>query len=191
MTIADTDALIVVDVQQDFCPGGSLAVAEGDQVVAPINQLAPRFSTVVFTRDWHPADHCSFADTPEFVDGSWPPHCVRDTPGAAFHEALSVPDDALIISKATESDKEAYSGFDGTALVDTLRAKGVTRVYVCGLATDYCDKATALDAIKAGFEVFLIEDACRAVDIPPGSATQALDEMQAAGVRLVQSGDLT
>jgi nicotinamidase/pyrazinamidase len=121
---------------------------------------------------------------------SWPPHCIRDTEGAAFHGALDIPPDALIVSKATTVEPDAYSGFDGTNLAETLRARGVRRVFVCGLATDYCVKATALDAINAGFETVLIEDACRAVDNPPGTGAAALEAMEQAGVVRMQSSDL-
>lgn len=184
------DALIVVDVQNDFCPGGALEVAGGDAVVPLINALLPRFSTRVFTRDWHPAEHCSFSAEPSFTDGSWPKHCIADTPGAAFHPDLEVPDDAHIVSKATEVDTEAYSGFQGTALAERLRARGIERVFVCGLATDYCVLQTALDAHSAGFDTFVIEDACRGVDNPPGTAAEALNTMEAAGIRRIGTGDL-
>ena len=191
MKIEPSDALIVVDVQNDFCPGGALGVTDGDAVVPLINALLPRFSTKVFTRDWHPADHCSFADEPAFEDGSWPVHCVADTPGAAFYPDLAVPDDAHIVSKATEPDKEAYSGFQDTPLAERLRARGIERLFVCGLATDYCVKQTALDGHSAGFDTVVLEDACRGVDNPPGSAAKALDEMAATGIERMRSGDLS
>lgn len=189
--VKNTDALIVVDVQQDFCPGGALAVAEGDRIVPGINALSHRFSIRAFTRDWHPAGHCSFSAAPQFVDKSWPPHCVAETPGAHFHPALDVPGDAIVINKGTDALKEAYSGFDGTSLAETLRAHRVRRVFICGLATDYCVKATALDAIKNGFDTYVIEDLCRGVDIPAGSALAAIDAMRAAGATICRSGDLT
>ena len=153
------DALIIVDVQNDFCPGGALAVAEGDAVVPVLNALAPRFGTIVATRDWHPADHRSFAAQ----GGPWPSHCVAATPGADFHPALDRAVVDLVVEKATRSDQEAYSGFDGTDLAAQLRARGVRRVYVGGLALDYCVDATALDARKAGFETWVIRDATRPV----------------------------
>lgn len=189
--IQPTDALIVVDVQNDFCPGGALAVAEGDAVVPLINGLVARFRVRVFTRDWHPPDHCSFADDPQFVDGSWPVHCVCDTPGAAFHPGLAVPDDAIVVNKATDREPDSYSGFDGTALADQLRAEGVERVFVLGLATDYCVKATALDAHAAGFDVYVLTDACRAVDNPPGTGAAALAEMERAGVVCINSVEVS
>jgi len=190
MQLEPSDALIVVDVQRDFCPGGALAVADGDAVVPVINRLTPLFTRCVFTRDWHPANHCSFSEDPQWRDGSWPSHCVQDTPGAEFHPDLRIPNDALIISKAARSDAEAYSAFDGTGLDAELRGMGVRRVFVCGLATDYCVKATALDAADKAFDVVVIDDACRSVDYPPGSAAQAMDEMQGAGVVVCASGDV-
>lgn len=184
------DALIVVDVQNDFCPGGALAVSEGDRIVPGINALLPRFGTRVFTRDWHPADHCSFSDEPKFVDKSWPPHCVAESSGAQFHPALKVPKDAVVIDKGTDPSKEAYSGFDGTTLADTLRTRGIHRVFVCGLATDYCVKATALDANQNGFQTIVIDDLCRGVNIPPGSADAAINDMKHADVQITRSGEI-
>jgi nicotinamidase/pyrazinamidase len=190
MNIEPCDALVVVDVQNDFCPGGALAAQDGDAVAPLINRLTPRFRQCAFTRDWHPENHCSFSETPEFVDKSWPVHCVADTPGAAFHAELRVPETAIIQNKGTEPDKEAYSGFDNTPLAERLRERGVTRLFVCGLATDYCVKATALDGLREGFEVVLIEDACRGVDNPPGTAREAVQAMKKAGVQVRQSEDL-
>ncbi len=182
------DALIVVDVQNDFCPGGALAVPEGDLVVPIVNALSPRFDTVVFTRDWHPADHCSFGTPPNYVDGSWPSHCVADSPGAHFHPALSIPEGAYIVSKGVDPAREAYSGFEGTGLDVWLRARGIQRVFICGLATDYCVKATALDAKRLGFDAGVVEDASRGV--APETTARAIDELRAAGVYFVTSGDL-
>lgn len=121
MNIEASDALIVVDVQNDFCPGGALAVAEGDTIIPLINAMAPRFSTVIFTRDWHPTDHCSFSDPPRFVDGSWLPHCIADSPGASLHAALNLPEGALFVDKGADPAKEACSDFEGTDLADRLR----------------------------------------------------------------------
>ncbi|HOZ49522.1 MAG TPA: nicotinamidase [Candidatus Hydrogenedentes bacterium] len=188
--IVSSDALIVTDIQRDFCPGGALAVAGGDEIVPMVNALVGKFRHVFYTRDWHPADHCSFADGPEFQDGSWPAHCVRDTPGAAFHPELAVAADAEIVSKATDSGREAYSSFQGTDLVHRLRARGVNRVFLCGIATDYCVKASALDAVSYGFEVMVVEDACRGVDVPTGSAAAAMEAMREAGAALCRAGDL-
>ncbi len=190
MQVSQTDALIVVDVQNDFCVGGALAVRDGDAVVPVINRISARFSRIFYTRDWHPANHCSFSDAPEFVDKSWPPHCVQDTPGAEFHPELYMPDDAVVISKAADPDRDAYSGFDGTDLAGQLRDAGIRRVFVCGLATDYCVRATVLDALSEGFEAVLVEDACRGVDIPAGNAAAAIEEMRKAGATVVHSGEI-
>jgi nicotinamidase/pyrazinamidase len=190
MNVRDTDAIVVVDVQNDFCTGGALAVEDADAIVPVINRLIDKFKHIVLTRDWHPENHVSFSDSPQFVDGSWPKHCVQDTPGASFHKDLVFPCDVEVVSKGTDPAKEAYSDFDDTGLEKILRGEGVTRIIVCGLATDYCVKATALDGIERGFEVVLVEDACRGVDNPKGTAAAALREMQTAGVTVVRSGDI-
>lgn len=184
----ETDALIVVDVQNDFCPGGALGVPEGDAVVPVINRTLPKFAHAVFTRDWHPADHCSFSDTPQFVDKSWPVHCVRDTPGAAYHADLQIPPNAIHIQKATTSGKEVYSAFGDTGLKETLEAQGVKRVFIAGLATDYCVKHTALDAVQAGFDAVVLFDACRG--IAEDSVDAALQEMKAVGVNIINTEEL-
>lgn len=188
MKVNENDALIVVDVQNDFCPGGALAVPNGDAVVRVINALQHKIDRVYFTRDWHPQDHCSFADEPEFVDQSWPTHCVQDSPGAEFHGDLRVPLDCPVISKGTDSEREAYSGFQGTDLTDQLRAAGVARVFVAGLATDFCVKATVLDALKNGFETVLVEDGCRGIS--DEGCKQAIQEMRSAGAILTHSGEV-
>jgi len=190
MKIRPTDALIVVDVQNDFCPGGALGVEEGHRVVPPINQIMPLFDHAAFTRDWHPENHCSFADPPEFTDGSWPPHSVADSPGAEFHGDLHVPTDAIVVSKGVDPDEEAYSGFSGTDLAEQLRRRKVERLFVCGLATDYCVKNTAIDGVGSKFDVLLVENACRGVNFPPGSAAEAVEEMKRRGVKTCYSGDL-
>ncbi len=189
MTIKEHDALIVIDIQNDFCPGGALGVEGGDGVVPIINQLMPLFEHVAFTRDWHPQDHCSFNQAPEFKDGSWPVHCVRYSPGAEFHGDLHVPLDAYIVNKATKPDRENYDGFDDSSLTEYLRQRGVTTVYLAGLATDYCIKHTALGAVKGGFLAFLVENACRGV--ADKTTRAAIEEMTRAGVVLCQSRDLT
>jgi len=188
MILEPTDALLVVDVQNDFCPGGALPVPGGDGVIPPLNRLIHRFETVIYSRDWHPDDHCSFSREPQFVDGSWPPHCVQDTPGAEFPFALRVPLDAVIDSKGTDSDREAYSAFQDTGLDELLKKKNIRRVFVGGLALDYCVKATALDARRAGYEVWVVEDATRAVS--PESGRQAIEELKSAGVHFCFSGEL-
>jgi len=178
------DALIVVDVQRDFCPGGALAVPEGDRVVPVINRLLHRpWRLRVATRDWHPSNHCSFREQ----GGPWPSHCVAESPGAAFHPDLDLSRVDWVVSKATAPEAEAYSGFQGTDLASRLRERGVTRVFVCGLATDYCVKQTALDARRAGFETVVLEDASRGVDVRPGDTERALEELRAAGVQVLSS----
>lgn len=182
------DALLIVDVQNDFLPGGALAVPDGDAVIAPLNEWIARFSQqglpVFATRDWHPPEHCSFRDQ----GGPWPPHCVAGSPGAEFAAKLQLPPDARIISKAVTAREEAYSGFQGTALGAQLKKSGCARVIIGGLATDYCVQATALDARAAGFEVLVLRDAVRAVDVSAGDGERALREMQAQGVQMISGG---
>jgi nicotinamidase/pyrazinamidase len=180
------DALVVVDVQNDFCPGGALAVPDGDRVVPVLNRYAQRFADrgapVFASRDWHPARTTHF----KAYGGVWPPHCVQDTPGAALHSGLRLPAGATVVSKGTGADEDAYSCWqaraaDGTDLPTLLARRGIRRVFVGGLATDYCVKATALDARRAGLEVVVLEDAVRAVDVSAGDGDRALAEMAAAG----------
>lgn len=182
-TLGEGDALIVVDVQNDFLPGGSLAVPDGDAVLPVINACLARFAErklpVFATRDWHPADHGSF----HAQGGPWPPHCIGGTFGAAFPPALALPDGVQLVSKATQAERDAYSGFSGTDLAVRLAEEGVRRVFVAGLATDYCVLNTVLDALAAGFEAVLLEDAVRAVDVVPGDGAAALARMAAAGAR--------
>ena len=181
ITIDRTDALIVVDVQNDFLPGGSLAVPEGDRVVPVLNcyieTFAARALPVYATRDWHPTNHCSFAAQ----GGPWPPHCVAGSPGAAFASALKLPAQTMVVSKAVATDKDAYSGFEGTDLDERLRAQGVRRVFVGGLATDYCVLNTVRDARRLGYEVYLLTDAIRAVNMKPDDGQKAEKEMQRLG----------
>ncbi|EDZ48576.1 pyrazinamidase/nicotinamidase [Rhodobacterales bacterium Y4I] len=193
-----TQALIVVDVQNDFCPGGALAVPGGDEVVAPINAMMDRFDAVILTQDWHPAGHSSFAsahpgkapfDTVEMPYGPqvlWPDHCVQGTGGAAFHKDLRTDGD-LIIRKGFRPAIDSYSGFfendrtTPTGLEGYLRSRGITRLALAGLATDFCVAFTALDAARLGFEVTVDLSACRAIDLD-GSLQAALDQMKEAGV---------
>jgi len=183
----ERDAIILVDVQNDFCPGGALPVAEGDAVVPALNALLRRARVLaVATRDWHPPNHCSF--TPQ--GGPWPVHCVAGTPGADFHPALAMERVAHVISKATRPEEENYSDFQGTDLANLLRKRGIRRVFVGGLATDYCVKATALDAVKHGFETTVLEDAIRGVEVQPGDSARALEEMKRGGIRLLRTEDL-
>jgi len=182
-------ALIVVDVQNDFCPGGSLAVARGDEVVAPLNKLMREFldsaEPVFKTRDWHSAKTSHFAA----YGGTWPVHCVQGTRGAEFHPDLLDDPRITIISKGIDERADGYSGFDGTNLEQLLRDEGVDEVWVGGLATDYCVKHTVLDALHAGFKVRALADAMRPVNINPQDGEQAIREMQAAGAEIV--GDQT
>ncbi|UWQ58211.1 bifunctional nicotinamidase/pyrazinamidase [Leisingera caerulea] len=195
-----TQALIVVDVQNDFCPGGALAVPGGDEVVAPINAMMDRFDAVILTQDWHPAGHSSFAsahpgkspfETVEMPYGTqvlWPDHCVQGTEGAAFHKDLRTDGD-LIIRKGFRPAIDSYSGFyendkaTPTGLEGYLRSRGITRLTLAGLATDFCVAFTALDAARLGFEVTVDLAACRAIDLD-GSLQAALDQMKEAGIAL-------
>lgn len=178
------DALMVVDVQRDFLPGGSLAVPDGDKVVAPLNAYIAAFESqhlpIFMTRDWHPADHCSFKS----AGGPWPPHCVRDTPGAQWADGLEVISDARIVSKATDAAIEAYSGFSGTSLLALLRQLDVHRLFIGGLATDYCVHDSVLDARSRGFDVVVLADAVRGINAEPGDETRAIREMLANGATL-------
>jgi len=185
--VLPSDALIIVDVQNDFCPGGALPVPKGDEVVDPINSMISLFSFVVATQDWHPHNHISFRE----MGGPWPPHCVAGTWGAELHPRLKAEEISEFVKKGDKPDKEAYSGFDGTNLADILRSKGVERVFVCGLATDYCVKATVLDAIRNGFKTYVIVDAVRAVDVNPGDGERALEEMRMAGAILLNSEEIS
>jgi len=181
------DALLVVDVQNDFMPGGALGVRGGDEIVPEVNRLVRMFTRlglpIVFSRDWHPAGHCSFVEQ----GGPWPVHCVQKTEGAAFAGELDLPDNLEIISKATRSDRDAYSAFDGTGLDDKLTRLAVTRIFIVGLATDYCVLATVRDARRAGFEVVVVEDAVRAVNVHPDDGTRALEEIARLGADVVEA----
>ncbi|WP_075217141.1 bifunctional nicotinamidase/pyrazinamidase [Mongoliimonas terrestris] len=204
LVLLPTDALIVVDVQTDFCPGGALAVADGDAVVPVINRLAGHFRNVILTQDWHPAGHASFASshagmapfqTTEMPYGTqvlWPDHCVQGTPGAALHPDLSIPHAQLIIRKGYHPAVDSYSAFQEadrsthTGLAGYLRERGIARVFVVGLATDYCVGWTALDARTAGFDATVIEDATRGIGLD-GSMARAWEAMAAAGVGRMMS----
>lgn len=180
-------ALIVVDVQNDFCPGGSLAVAHGDQVVAPLNNLITQFldrgAPVFRTRDWHPASAKHFA----VYGGTWPVHCVQGTWGAEFHPDLLDDPRMTTISKGIDESADGYSGFDGTNLSQLLRGQAVEEVLVGGLATDYCVKHTVLDALREGFKVKALADAMRPVNLKPNDGEQAINEMSEAGAEIVGS----
>ncbi len=179
------DALLVVDMQNDFMPGGALGVHGGDQIIPEVNRLVETFIArrlpIVFSRDWHPPNHCSFKEQ----GGIWPTHCVRDTKGAAFTPGLSMPSDPSVVSKATKVDHEAYSAFDGTGLGELLTRLGSTRVFIVGLATDYCVLETVKDARREGFEVVVPEDGVRAVNVHPEDGSRALEEMAGLGARIL------
>jgi nicotinamidase/pyrazinamidase len=173
------EALIVVDFQNDFTPGGALGVPDGDQIAERVNELAadPRFELVIATRDWHPPGHSSFAER----GGPWPPHCLQDTEGAELHPALDRSRIDIVLEKGQDPETEGYSGFDGTRLEELLRERGVDRITLVGLATDYCVKNTALDALRAGFAVDVDSQGVRGVEVEEGDSERALDEMRKAG----------
>ena len=196
-----TQALIVIDMQNDFCPGGNLAVPHGDQIVAPINRLMDDFPTVILTQDWHPADHASFADNHDGAEPFsvtqmpygpqvlWPRHCVIGTPGAAFHRDLNVKRADMVLRKGFRAGIDSYSAFHEndhktrTGLAGYLRERGITQLSLVGLAHDFCVAWSAIDAAKLGFETRVIEDACRAIDMD-GSLAEARTAMRQAGVTL-------
>ena len=202
------EALIVVDVQNDFLPGGALAVPEGDQVIPVINRLMPGYELVVATQDWHPAEHESFAarhvghEPGDVINLHglqqilWPDHCVQHSPGASFAAALDVGPIKYVVRKGSDPEIDSYSGFfdngrrKATGLEQYLRDRGVDSVVVCGLATDYCVKFTALDALQLGLKVTLVRDAARGVDLQGGDVDRALEEITAAGGRIVESTEL-
>ena len=185
------DALIVVDVQNDFLPGGRLAVPQGDEVIPVLNRYIAAFKErrlpIYATRDWHPADHCSF----QAQGGPWPAHCVLDTKGARYAPGLQLPPEIVIISKDTEPDQNTYSGFQETDLAQRLKAQGVRRLFIGGLATDYCVLHTVKDGLAAGFEVMLLRDAIRAVNVAPEDGQQAEQEMLDAGAQAISWEDIT
>ena len=201
-------ALILVDIQNDFVPGGALAVAEGDKVVPVANRIQSAFDLIVATQDWHPANHGSFAsqhpgtkpgdviDLNGIAQVLWPDHCVQRSRGAEFHPGLETRRIAAVFQKGVDPEIDSYSGFfdnghrRGTGLAEYIRSRNVTDVYIAGLATDYCVKFTALDARSLGLNVFIVEDACRGVNLNPGDSAAAIDQMQAAGVHAITSDDL-
>jgi len=207
LTIGPRDVLLVIDMQNDFMPGGALAVAEGDAIVPLVNRLAAKFSNVVLTQDWHPAGHASFASShpgarpfetiamPYGPQVLWPDHCVQGGRGARLHEGLKIDHAILILRKGVNAQVDSYSAFTEadrtttTGLAALLNARGIKRVFACGLATDFCVGWSALDARAGGFETYLIEDACRAIDAN-GSLARAWRHMEAAGVRRIASAQL-
>jgi nicotinamidase/pyrazinamidase len=183
------NALIVIDVQNDFCPGGALAVKDGDQVVPPLNRYMAKFKAagapIFATRDWHPAKTSHFNTS----GGPWPPHCIQGSQGAQFHPALTLPSETVIVSAGMGSDEDGYSGFlgkdeRGILLVDLLRQQGVEHLFVGGLATDYCVKHTVLDGLKEGFKVVLLTDSVRGVNLKPDDSARAIEEMLHAGAEI-------
>ena len=191
-TVGQRAALLVVDVQNDFCPGGSLGVPDGDAIVPRTNRTVALFRRrglpVVFTRDWHPRETKHFKE----YGGAWPPHCVQGTKGARFHPDLEVPKGALILSKGMDPEVDSYSAFQaftdrGRDLESTLQELGVDELFICGLATDYCVRATTLDATRRGLKVRVLTDAIRGVDIKPGDSEAALREMRAHGALFAQT----
>ncbi len=206
MIVRETDALIVIDVQYDFCSGGALAVPDGEAVAPVINKLAPAFDTVVLTQDWHPPGHNSFASShpgaapyqqvelPYGPQVLWPDHCVQNTRGAELHDDLDLPNAALTIRKGFRPAIDSYSAFvendrsTPTGLAGYLRERGLTRLFLCGLAYDFCVAWSALDARARGFRTYVIEDACRAIDLA-GSQDNAQQQMLAAGVTVITAAD--
>lgn len=190
---ADKSALVVVDVQNDFCPGGSLGVPEGDKVVPVLNEYIRLFSekglTIYASRDWHPLETRHFRD----FGGVWPAHCVQGTHGAEFRSDFKLPETAIIVSKGMDPEQDSYSCFqafeaDGTDFLGSLRRRGINHIYIGGLATDYCVRWTSLDALRLGFKVTVLLDAIRGVDLKPGDSASALDEIIRAGARTATLG---
>jgi nicotinamidase-related amidase len=183
--VQDGDALILVDVQNDFLPGGALAVPHGDEVVPALNLYIDLFLTkglpIIATRDWHPVNHCSF----RAQGGPWPPHCIANSPGAGFAAGLRLPAEFITISKAAAPDEDAYSGFGGTELEAILRSHGARRVFVGGLATDYCVLNTVKDALENRYQVYVLSDAIRAVNVQPDDGRKAEQEMIAKGAIMI------
>lgn len=201
-------ALILVDIQNDFIPGGALAVNEGDQVVAVANKLQEKFDLIVATQDLHPRDHGSFAannpgkSVGEIIDLNgldqimWPVHCVQNSKGAEFHPQLKTQKISTVFPKGTDKNIDSYSGFydnghrKKTGLAEYLKEQGVNEVFVCGLATDYCVKFTVLDALKEGFKTTLVSDGCRGVNLNPDDSQKAIEEMKRAGCTIINSNDI-
>jgi nicotinamidase/pyrazinamidase len=192
------DALLIVDFQNDFTPGGALPVPEGDRIAGPINRLLDSFDLVIATRDWHPPEHGSFSgvevDSGEWRGADpasiWPEHCVEGTPGAELHSSLEQAKVDVVIDKGQDPNSQGYSAFQETRLGELLRERGVDRLFVTGLATDYCVKQTVLDALRQGFAVTVVEDAVRGVDVQPGDSQRALEEMEAAGAERASADEV-
>ena len=185
-TVGVGDALIVVDVQKDFLPGGALPVAEGNRIFGPLERIMPLFGYVVATRDWHPREHPHF----KAHGGVWPYHCIQHTPGAGFAPQMSLAYVDEVLSKGTVAPWHGYSAFENSDLAERLRARGVRRIFVGGLATDYCVKETALASARAGFETIVVTDAIAAVNVKPEDESAALAAMENEGVRFATSSEL-
>ena len=179
-------ALLIIDFQNDFTSGGALEVPGGDEIAEPVKRLAKEFDHVFATRDWHPADHASF----ETEGGPWPVHCVQGTHGAELHPAMADIEVEEIVDVGVEREDEGYSGFEKSTLADLLHARDVDEVAVVGLATDYCVRASAIDACREGFDTTVVTDAIRAVEVSPGDGERALEEMKEAGAKLATSREL-
>ena len=179
-------ALLIIDFQNDFTSGGALAVPQGDDIAEPVKRLAEHFDVIVATRDWHPPDHASFAEQ----GGPWPVHCVRGTHGAEFHPAMEGIQLDAVFDVGQGRDDEGYSGFENSDLARILREHDVDEVYVCGLATDYCVRASAIDACREGFDVTVVEDAVRAVEVSEGDGERALQDMREAGAEVAASDEV-
>jgi nicotinamidase/pyrazinamidase len=180
------DALLIIDFQNDFTSGGALEVPGGDEIADPVRRLADRFDIVMATRDWHPPDHSSF----ETEGGPWPVHCVQGTHGAELHPAMEDVEVDVIVDVGREREDQGYSGFEKSTLADALRERGVDRVYVTGLATDYCVRASAIDAAKEGFDTTVVEDAIRAVNVSPDDGERAIEDMKQAGAKVATSNEV-
>jgi nicotinamidase/pyrazinamidase len=190
ISLSKGDALSVTDVQNDFLPGGALGVPQGDAIISPLNRVVELFKKkgllIFFSRDWHPPDHSSFQDQ----GGPWPPHCVQKTPGADFPPALKIPEGSIIISKGAQKDREQYSTLgardsEGNTESDVMKKQGIRRVFVAGLATDYCVLNSVKDILAEGYEVYVLTDAIRAVNVNPGDGEEALKEMVRGGAKLI------
>jgi nicotinamidase/pyrazinamidase len=180
-------ALLIIDFQNDFTSGGALAVPGGDEIAEPVKRLADQFDHVFATRDWHPPDHASFATE----GGPWPVHCVQGTHGAELHPTMRDAEVDAIVDVGVERDDEGYSGFEKSKLADLLHEAGVDEVAVVGLATDYCVRASAIDACREGFDTTVVTDAIRAVEVNPGDGERALEDMERAGAKLATSRELS
>ncbi len=190
VNVTTHSAIIAVDIQNDFCPGGALPVPHGDDIIPVMNLYIRQFSEmglhVYFTKDWHPLNHVSF----KTAGGIWPEHCVQHTHGAELHEGLIIPEKSIIIEKGTVPGKDAYSGFQETPLKDHLRKENIVSLFIGGLATDYCVRSTVLDALHEGFQVYILQDASRGVDVNDGDSERAVEEMLGAGAVGVVYSDM-